>query len=66
MLKFNGRVQLGSSKNFQLIKEKGEEIYLQFGMVDESTFAMDFQYPLSPFQAFSICLSSLATKKVCE
>src|SRR5690349_14672548 len=65
-LKFNGRVQIESSKNFQLIKENGNDIFLQFGMIDEDTFAMDFQYPLTPYQAFAICLSSLATKKICE
>lgn len=85
-LKFNGRVQQGSAKNFQLIEEdlkspdKGNdkyksdksdkseksEIVLQFGLINEFTYAMDFQYPLSPYQAFSICLTSLATKFVCE
>lgn len=66
MLNFNGRVDLGSPKNFQLIKEGGEEIFLQFGKINETTFAMDFQHPLSLYQAFSICLSSLSSKLACE
>jgi tubby and related proteins len=74
-LKFNGRVQQGSPKNFQLIEEDHKssdkdkdktEIILQFGLINDHTYAMDFQYPLSPYQAFSICLTSLATKIVCE
>lgn len=66
MLNFNKRVEVGSMKNFQLIEYGNEELFLQFGKINESTYAMDFQYPLSPFQAFAICLSSLATKIACE
>lgn len=65
-LKFNGRVQQASPKNFQLMEQGGNEVLLQFGLINENTFAMDFQYPLSVYQAFSICLTSLATKFSCE
>lgn len=65
-LKFNGRVHQGSSKNFQLIDSLNDSIVLQFGVIDDNTFALDFQYPVSPYQAFGICLSSIATKVICE
>merc|ERR1712060_1009511 len=39
----------------------GEE-HLLFGKVEENTYALDFCYPLSPIQAFGICLSSLDRK----
>jgi len=64
---FNGRIQKPSSKNFQLIEEgKDDDVILQFGRIDDQTFAMDFKYPLSPLQAFGICLSSLDCKFACE
>jgi hypothetical protein len=65
-LKFNSRVEKSSTKNFQLIKVNGEEILLQFGKINDNLFSMDFQHPLSPFQAFAICLTSLASKRACE
>jgi len=64
---FNGRIQKPSSKNFQLIEVgKDDDVILQFGRIDDETFAMDFKYPLSPLQAFGICLSSLDNKFACE
>jgi len=67
VLNFNGRVEKPSVKNFQLIDEADENaIYLQFGRVTDEQFNMDFQWPLSPFQAFSICLSSFDYKIACE
>jgi len=66
-LNFNGRVEKPSVKNFQLIDEKSDDrIYLQFGRVTNDTFNMDFEWPLSPFQAFAICLSSFDYKIACE
>ena len=82
VLNFNGRVEKPSVKNFQLIDEKNgnilqwtlwilipsldERIYLQFGRVTNDTFNMDLEWPLSPFQAFAICLSSFDYKIACE
>jgi hypothetical protein len=40
----------------------GEDTVLQFGRVDKNRFTMDFKYPLSPLQAFAICLASLDGK----
>merc|ERR1711865_347588 len=60
-LDFKGRVTLGSVKNFQLVSSDDLEgqVYLQFGKVGQDEFTMDFTAPLTPVQAFSICLSSL-------
>lgn len=67
VLNFNGRVTMASVKNFQLVNpEDQERVVLQFGRVDKDLFSMDFQYPLSPLQAFSICLSSFDYKLACE
>ncbi|KAI9123321.1 hypothetical protein K1719_006210 [Acacia pycnantha] len=52
-------------KNFQLVAspengpsgEEHEKIILQFGKVGKDLFTMDYQYPISAFQAFAICLS---------
>ena len=63
VLNFHGRVTLSSVKNFQLVCDGNEEdTVLQFGRVDKDKFTMDVSYPLSPVQAFSICLSSLDKK----
>jgi len=82
VLNFNGRVEKPSVKNFQLIDERNgniikylrktlispldERIFLQFGRVTNDTFNMDLEWPLSPFQAFAICLSSFDYKIACE
>jgi len=72
-LDFRGRVTLASVKNFQLVAgnnetdaENASPIVLQFGKVGKNTFTMDFQYPLSVMQAFSICLSAFDFKLACE
>ncbi|KAE8660624.1 Tubby-like F-box protein 11 [Hibiscus syriacus] len=75
-LNFNGRVTVASVKNFQLVASAGENVapgqeqhmnvILQFGKVGKDVFTMDYQYPISAFQAFAICLSSFDTKIACE
>lgn len=63
VLNFSGRVTMASVKNFQLINEEDpEKVVLQFGRVGPNEFTCDFSYPLSPVQAFGICLSSLDNK----
>ena len=67
VLDFYDRVKKASVKNFQLINELDEDfILLQFGKVEENIFSMDFQWPMTPAQAFAICLSSLDNKLMCE
>ncbi|KAG6418756.1 hypothetical protein SASPL_120961 [Salvia splendens] len=75
-LNFNGRVTVASVKNFQLVaslengaggqEQQHENVILQFGKVGKDIFTMDYQYPISAFQAFAICLSSFDTKIACE
>ncbi|KAG6438009.1 hypothetical protein SASPL_102942 [Salvia splendens] len=75
-LNFRGRATVASVKNFQLVASgepsenvpspEQESVVLQFGKIGKDIFTMDYQYPLSAFQAFAICLSSFDTKPVCE
>ena len=54
-------------KNFQLISQNDPDtVILQFGRVGKDVFSMDFRYPLSPFQAFAIVMSSFDYKLCCE
>jgi len=41
-------------------------IFMQFGRVAKHIFNIDFQYPLSIFQAFAVALSSFDFKIACE
>eukprot|EP00397_Hematodinium_sp_SG-2012_P042004 GEMP01046378.1.p1 GENE.GEMP01046378.1~~GEMP01046378.1.p1 ORF type:complete len:440 (+),score=74.86 GEMP01046378.1:113-1432(+) len=67
VLNFNKRVTQASVKNFQLIRsDDPDSVYLQFGRVARDTFTIDFRYPVSPFQAFCIALSSFDYKLCCE
>lgn len=67
VLNFNGRVTMASVKNFQLVTPTDHErVVLQFGRVGKDLFTMDVMWPLSPLQAFSICLSSFDYKLACE
>lgn len=67
VLNFNGRVTMASVKNFQLVLEEDEDkVVLQFGRVGKNLFTMDLAWPLSPLQAFGICLSSFDSKLACE
>ncbi|KAF6166667.1 hypothetical protein GIB67_005529 [Kingdonia uniflora] len=75
-LNFRGRVTVASVKNFQLVASvdpshnvssaEQEKVILQFGKIGKDIFTMDYQYPISAFQAFAICLSSFDTKPACE
>ncbi|CAD8127863.1 unnamed protein product [Paramecium sonneborni] len=67
VLNFYGRVDQPSVKNFQLVKPSNHQfIHLQFGRVDDLLFNLDFCYPLSPLQAFQICVTSFDFKFACE
>ena len=78
-LNFNGRVKKSCKKNFILKykntnneKNKNDnennniERLLQCGKIDDYCFALDFISPLSPFEAFSISISSIINKISCE
>jgi len=66
VLNFNRRVTEASVKNFQLVDADNPELmYLQFGRVGKDNFNLDFRHPLSPFQAFTLCLSCFDYKLGC-
>jgi len=59
-LEFGERVRVPSKKNFQMIfadEEAPNDILLEHGKMDHTTFSLDFQWPLSPIQAFAFALS---------
>lgn len=65
VLNFHGRVTESSVKNFQLCCvdiDDQEEVVLQFGRVGKNKFTMDLRFPLSPLQAFGICVACLDGK----
>jgi tubby-related protein 1 len=64
-LNFNGRVTMASVKNFQLVDEDGD-MCLQFGRTGKDEFILDVQWPLSPFQAFALALSSFDSRVGCD
>jgi hypothetical protein len=67
VLNFNGRVTMASVKNFQLTSsDEPDRVILQFGRIATDRFSMDVSYPMSPLQAFGICLSSFDNKLACE
>ncbi|XP_029780382.1 tubby-related protein 2 isoform X3 [Suricata suricatta] len=77
-LTFHRRVTRPSVKNFQIVYRDYRELrrlclpgqgshylVLQFGRVAPDVFTMDFCFPLSPLQAFAICLSRFDGKVSC-
>ncbi|UJR07430.1 hypothetical protein I4U23_011716 [Adineta vaga] len=57
----NNRIKQPSHKNFQLIstnEHDEESVIMQFGRIDENTFALDYRYPFTAIDAFAIALSS--------
>lgn len=67
VLNFNKRVTEASVKNFQLVNSTDTDtVYLQFGKVGKDAFNIDYRYPISPFQAFTICLTAFEYKLGCE
>ncbi len=65
VLNFQGRVTESSVKNFQLCSPEAddpEEVLLQFGRVGKHKFNMDLKFPMSPLQAFGICVACMDGK----
>jgi len=55
-LEFGGRALIPSVHNFQLVDDE-ERVVLQLGKSSETEYNVDFSFPLTPYQAFCICLS---------
>ena len=76
-LDFGGRVTQESAKNFQ-IEYSGKQVtnirnnrnilmilyfqVMQFGRIDENAYTLDFQYPLTALQAFSVALANVTQR----
>ena len=71
-LNFNGRVKQRSKKNFILKYKSSNENQiendklLQCGKINDNCYALDFISPLSPFEAFSISITSIISKISCD
>jgi len=66
-LNFIQRSIKSSIKNFQLIENNNSDnIILQFAeSKKENEYILDFQFPLTPIQAFGIAISSIQNKLLC-
>ena len=62
LMKSNGKSPVRSTESQAKSDDDASEIILQFGKVDKNKFSLDFQYPLSPFQAFALCIASMDGK----
>lgn len=72
-LNFNGRVNVASKKNIILTPSKENESMdeefgcettcVRFGKFAKHRFSLDYRYPVSSIQAFSIALAAFANKK---
>ncbi|PPD82178.1 hypothetical protein GOBAR_DD20897 [Gossypium barbadense] len=62
----NGALGVDKQGSKLVASPENRKIVLQFGKVGKDLFTMDYQYPISAFQAFAICLSSFDTKVACE
>ncbi|KAI5189538.1 tubby [Nematocida sp. AWRm77] len=63
VLNFNGRVTLPSVRNFQIIHPRDTSyITMIFGKTGENEYVLDYTYPWSALEAFSVALSSMGIK----
>lgn len=59
-LDFGGRVTQESAKNFQ-IEYAGKQV-MQFGRIDPNSYTLDFEWPFTAVQAFSIALANITQR----
>jgi hypothetical protein len=59
-LDFGGRVTQESAKNFQ-IEYQGKQV-MQFGRIDSNAYTLDFEWPFTTVQAFSIALANITQR----
>ena len=75
MLNFQGRVQISSVKNFQIVHQNDlYYIVMQFGkskigdlmVAGVDSFSVDCRYPMSLVQVMGVLLTSFDAKIACE
>ncbi|CAF0825138.1 unnamed protein product [Brachionus calyciflorus] len=59
-LDFGGRVTQESAKNFQ-VEYQGKQV-MQFGRIDTNAYTLDFEWPFTTVQAFSIALANITQR----
>lgn len=59
-LDFGGRVTQESAKNFQ-VEYCGKQV-MQFGRIDTNAYTLDFEWPFTAVQAFSIALANITQR----
>ena len=59
-LDFGGRVTQESAKNFQ-IEYAGKQV-MQFGRIDSNAYTLDFEWPFTTVQEFSIALANITQR----
>jgi hypothetical protein len=59
-LDFGGRVTQESAKNFQ-VEYAGKQV-MQFGRIDSNAYTLDFEWPFTTVQAFSIALANITQR----
>ncbi len=59
MLDCNKNGSLASKKNLVLTDVEGDEDYMLLGKVCKDRYRMSVRWPLSPYQAFAIALSTV-------
>lgn len=63
VLNFNGRVTMPSTRNFQIIHPRDTSyITMTFGKISRNEYVLDYTYPWSGIEAFSIALSSFSNR----
>lgn len=71
-LDFRDRTRSGlrirtSAKNFQLaMEENGKQSILLLAKIGKSKYIMDYRFPMTGYQAFCICLTSMDSKLCCS
>ena len=67
VLKFIDRTIKSSIKNIQLVnKENEEDIYLQFALMEDNTYILDYKEPFNALTSFAIGIIHLSQKILCE
>ncbi|CAD8166309.1 unnamed protein product [Paramecium octaurelia] len=62
VLPFYNRALIASSKNLQLCQKDNNKVFFLLGKIDKGLYNLDFQWPISPLQAFQIAMSCFVSR----